>query len=87
MVFCIMYEGMAVVTAEIRVRRPARERVEAFQLASLERSLSMRKLKALVFRLLGRMGTLRYFSKLLQALIPSSFSVVEILSREVWGEK
>ena len=56
MVFCIMCVGMAVVTAEIRVRQPARERVEAFQLASLERSLSMRKLKALVFRLLVRMG-------------------------------
>ena len=56
MVFCIMCVGMAVVTAEIRVRRPTRERVEAFQLASLERSFSMRKLKALVFRLLVRMG-------------------------------
>lgn len=65
MVFCIMCVGMAVVTAEIRVRRPARERVETFQLASLERSLAMRKLKALVFRLLVRMGMPRYFSKLL----------------------
>ena len=47
----------------------------------------MRKLKALVFRLLVRMETPRYFTKLLQALILSSLSAVEILSREVWGEK
>lgn len=59
MVLCITCVGMAVVTAVMRVRRPTRERAEAFQLASLERSLSMRKLKALVFRLLVRMGTPR----------------------------
>ena len=68
MVFYIMCVGMAVVTVKIRVRRPVRERAKAFQLASLEWSLSMRKLKALVFRLLVRMGTPRYFPKSLQAL-------------------
>ena len=61
MVLCMMCVGMAVVTAVIRVWRLARDRAEAFQLVSLKRSLSMRKLKALVLRLLVRMGTPRYF--------------------------
>ena len=87
MVFCIICVGMAVVTAVIRVRWPIRERVEAFQFASLEQSLSMRKLKALVFCLLVRMGTPRYFPKSLQALIPSSLLAPIILSKEVRGEK
>ena len=83
MVLCMICVGMAMVTAVIRVRRPARDKAEAFQLASPEQSLSMRKLKAVVFHLLVRMGTPRYFPKSLHALIPSSLSAVLILSGEV----
>ena len=86
MVFCIICVGMAMVTAVIRVRRPARERAKAFQFASLEWSLSMTKLKVHVFRLLVRMGTPRYFPKSLQALISSSLLAAIILSGEVRGE-
>ena len=59
------------------------DRAKAFQLASLERSLSIRKIKALVFRLLMRMGMPRYFPKSLHALIPSSLLAALILSDEV----
>ena len=66
---------MADVTELIRVRRPARERLFDFQDANLSRSLSMMKLYALLFPLLVRIGTPRYFPKSVQEDMPSSFSV------------
>ena len=51
-VFCMMYVGMANVIELMSVRRPAREKVWAFQDGILSRSLSMMKLYALLSLLL-----------------------------------
>lgn len=51
-VFCMMYVEMANVIELMSVRRPAREKVWAFQDGILSRSLSMMKLYALLSLLL-----------------------------------
>ena len=51
-VFCMMYVGMANVIELMSVKRPAREKVWAFQDGILSRSLSMMKLYALLSLLL-----------------------------------
>ena len=51
-VFCMMYVGMANVIELMSVRRPAREKVWAFQDGILSRSLLMMKLYALLSLLL-----------------------------------
>lgn len=51
-VFCMMYVGMANVIELMSVRRPAREKVWAFQDGILSRSLSMMKLYAFLSLLL-----------------------------------
>lgn len=87
MVFSIMCVGMTVVTVEIRVRRPAIERAEAFQLATLERSLSMRKLKALVFCLLGEDGGFEIFSEVTASSHTKlSFGSRDIVRKGMGGE-
>ena len=51
-VFCMMYVGMANVIELMSVRRPAREKVWAFQDGILSRSLLMMKLYAILSLLL-----------------------------------
>jgi len=77
----MMWMGKAAVIELIRVRRLAKERVFAFQLANLARSLSMMKLYSLLLHRFVRMGAPRYLPKSLVEEKPSSFSTISMF----WG--
>ena len=80
-VHCMMWVSRAMVTKLMRVRRPTTERLFAFQLASLARSLSMMKLYTLLLHRLVRIGAPRYLPKSLMEEKPSSFSTISMF----WG--
>ena len=83
----MMWVGMAVETAFMRVIKPAREREPTFQFESFARSLLMKKAKALLFILSVRIETHRYFLKSLQELMFNSLSMAFIIFGDVCREK